>query len=324
MEWLNYHHLHYFWVVAKEGSIARASSVLRLAPPTIGGQVHRLEEVLGERLFEHRGRRLVLTDAGRIALRYADEIFSLGREFTDTLRGRPGGRPTRLVVGASDSLPKPILRRLLEPAFGFDQPVRVVCREDRSTEGFLQDLVAHDLDVLLTDAPAGPGTPARVFNHLLAECGTAFVASPELAAAIRRGFPHSLAGAPFLLPGASATLRRLLEQWFDATGIQPRIVAEMDDETMAEVLAEAGRGVLAVPTLIEAEMRRTRHVERVALAEDLRQRFFAISAERRIRHPVVFAICQQARLDGLAEQAPVATAPGSARGSPRSKNRRRP
>lgn len=304
MDWLNYHHLLYFWVVAREGSIARASRELRLAPPTISGQVHRLEEVLGERLFEHRGRRLVLTDVGQIAMRYADEIFSLGRELTDTLRGRSGGRPIRLVVGASDSLPKPILLRILEPAFELEQPVRVICREDRSTEGFLRDLAAHELDLLLCDAPAGPGAPARVFNHLLAECGTTFLATPGLAASLRRGFPRTLDGAPFLMPGASAMLRRTLEEWFDALGVRPRVVAELDDATMVEALGEAGRGVFAVPGYIEEEVRRRRHVSRIAVASDLRQRFYAISAERRIRHPAVLAICEQARLDGQEGRGP--------------------
>jgi LysR family transcriptional activator of nhaA len=294
MEWLNYHHLLYFWVVAKEGSIARAGRELHLAHPTVSGQIHRLEEVLGEKLFTRRGRSLVLTEAGRVAFRYAEEIFSLGQEFVDTLQGR-GSKPIRLVVGISDVLAKSIVHRILEPAFRLPEEIRIICREDRSTQAFMGDLAVHEVDVVLADAPAPPDSPVQTFSHPLGECGCMFFAAPELARPLKRGFPHSLDGTPFLLPGAGSTLRRVLEEWFDALEIRPRVVAELDDAALAKVLGEAGLGVFTAPDVVEKEVLRRYRVERIAHVEDLRQRFYAISVERRIKNPAVIAICEIAR-----------------------------
>jgi LysR family transcriptional regulator, transcriptional activator of nhaA len=297
MEWLNYHHLLYFWAVAKEGSIAGASKELRLAHPTISGQIHRLEEVLGEKLFARKGRNLVLTDVGRTAFQYADEIFSLGREFLDTVKGRATGRPIRLVVGLSDVLPNSIVRRMLEPAFRLEEQVRVICREARSTEMFLGELAVQAVDVVLSDAPAPAGTAVRAFNHLLGECGTAFFAAPQLAKSCRGRFPQSLDGVPFLLPGGNSVLRRTLEQWFDSEEIRPKIVGEIDDAALAEVLGAAGHGVFAAPDVVEGDVRERYEVRLVGRADDLRQRFYAISVERKLKHPAVVAICEAARRD---------------------------
>ncbi len=295
MEWLNYHHLLYFWVVAKEGSVARASKLLRLAPPTISGQIHRLEEVLGEKLFARKGRNLVLTDAGRLALRYADEIFSLGREFLDAIKGRSTGRQMRLVVGVSDVLAKSMVHRMLEPVFELQDDVRVICRSNLSTDAFMAELAINAINVILADAPAGPGTPIRVFSHPLGECGLSFFAAPELAKKCRRGFPRSLDGVPFVLPGTDSTLRRALNDWFGSLGIQPKIVAEMDDAALAKILGEAGLGVFAAPDVIEKEIGRRYQVALVGRAKEIGQRFYAISLERKIRHPAVAAICEVAR-----------------------------
>jgi LysR family transcriptional activator of nhaA len=297
MEWLNYHHLLYFWMVAKEGSIVRASEELHLAHPTISGQIHRLEEVLGEKLFLRRGRNLVLTEAGRVAFRYADEIFSLGREFVDTLKGRASGRPLRLVVGIADVLPPSLVRRFLEPAFRLGHPVRVVCRADKSTEDFIAELALHRVDVVISDGPAGGGIPVRAFSHPLGECGTTFFAAPQLAGPLRRKFPSSLDGAPFLLPGAPSAVRRALEQWFDAEQVRPTIVAEVDDSALAKDFGKAGMGVFAAPTVIEAEVRQQYGVKVVGRAESVRQSFYAISVERKIKHPAVVAIREAARQD---------------------------
>ena len=294
MEWLNYHHLLYFWVVAKQGSITKASKELRLAHPTISAQIHRLEEVLGEKLFERKGRQLVLTEFGRTALHYADEIFSLGREFMDTARGRPSGRSIRFVVGISDVLPKSVVYRILEPAFRLEGDLRIVCREG-SAEGFMGELAMHTVDVVLSDSPAGPGTSVRAFSHPLGECGTAFFAAPELATACRRRFPRSLDGVPFLLPGANSALRRTLEAWFDSLDIRPKVVAEVDDAALAKIAGEAGLGVFAAPDVMEKEVRHRYKVQLIARAEEVRQRFFAISVERKIKHPAVVAISEAAR-----------------------------
>jgi LysR family transcriptional regulator, transcriptional activator of nhaA len=295
MEWLNYHHFLYFWVVAKEGSIVRASEQLRLAQPTISGQIHRLEEVLGQKLFARRGRNLVLTDEGRTAFRYADEIFSLGREFLDSLKGRPGGQQLRLVVGVSDVLAKSIVHRILEPAFRMKEEVRVICREDRSVEAFMADLAVNAIDVVLSDTPAGPGTPVRTFSHPLGECGLSFFAAPALARSCRRGFPASLDGTRFLLPASDSTLRRQLDEWFDSRDLHPKVVAELDDAALTAVLGEAGLGLFVAPDVLASEIRRRYKVQLVGRIKQIRQRFFAISVERKIRHPAVAAICEVAR-----------------------------
>ena len=295
MEWLNYHHFLYFWMVAREGSIARAAKELRLAEPTISGQIRRLEEVLGEKLFRREGRRLVLTEVGRVAFRYADEIFPLGREFLETVRGHGTGRPLRLVVGVTDALPKAIVHRLLEPALRLGEPVRLICREDRSLEGFLAELAVHGLDLVLADAPAGPGLPVRLFSHLLGECGTSFFAGGRLAAALRKKFPGVLDGAPFLLPGRNAALRRTLEGWFESQKLRPRIVGEIDDSALVKVFGEMGVGVFAGPSAIEAEVLRRYRLRVIGRVSTIRQRFYAISAERRLSHPAVVAIADAAR-----------------------------
>lgn len=297
MEWLNYHHLLYFWVVAKQGSIVRASEELHLAQPTISGQIHRLEDVLGTKLLARQGRHLVLTEGGRVAFRYADEIFSLGREFVDTLKGRATGRPLRLVVGVADVLAPSLVRRFLQPAFRLGQEVHVVCRADKSVEEFIAELALHRVDVVIADGPAGPGIAVRAFNHLLGECGTTFLAAARLAASTRRRFPRSLDGAPFLLPGAPSAVRRTLEQWFDAQGVRPTIVAEFDDSALAKDFGQEGIGVFAVPTVIEAEVRRQYRVRVVGRAPAVRQQFYAISVERKIKHPAVVAVCETARKD---------------------------
>jgi LysR family transcriptional activator of nhaA len=295
MEWLNYHHLQYFWMVAKHGSITRASEELRLAHPTISGQIHRLEEVLGEKLFARSGRNLVLTDSGRIAFRYADEIFALGQEFQDTLKGRSTGQPLRLVVGVSDVIAKSMVHRMLEPAFHLRDKVRLICREARSADAFMGELAVHAIDVVLADAPAGPGTPVRTFSHPLGDCGTSFFAAPQLAKSYRTGFPNSLDGVPVLLPSSDSTFRRALDEWFQARDIRPEISAELDDLALASVLGEKGLGVFAAPDVLDRELRQRYALQLVGRAKDIRQRFFAISVERKIKNPAVAAICEVAR-----------------------------
>lgn len=300
MERLNYHHLRYFWVVAKEGSIARASEQLHLAPPTISAQIHRLEDTLGEKLFARRGRQLLLTDFGRVALRYAEDIFALGREFIDTANGRSSRRPARLVVGVLDSLAKSIVYRILEPAFRLGTTPRIITREGRSAEAFMGELVTQAVDLVLADAPAAPGTPVRAFSHRLGECGTAFFAAKERAPTYRRRFPQSLDDAPFLLPSVNSAFRRALEGWFDSHDIRPRIVADLEDLALAQVIGEAGLGIFAAPDVVDAEIKRRYHVGLIGQVNELRQHFYAISLERKIKHPAVLAICAGARDDVFA------------------------
>ena len=231
MEWLNYHHLLYFWTVAREGTIARASEELRLAQPTISGQIRVLEDQLGEKLFQRSGRNLVLTDMGRLVFRYADDIFGLGRELMDTLKDRPTGRPMRFQVGVADEVTKIIAYRLLEPAMRLPQPVHIVCR-DGAPERLLTDLATHNLDLVIADTPIPPAIKVKAFSHALGETPVTVFATAKLAAPRRKNFPKSLDGAPFLVPTVGKTLRRTLDQYFEQQGLRPRIVAELDDSAL--------------------------------------------------------------------------------------------
>jgi LysR family transcriptional activator of nhaA len=294
MERLNYHHLFYFWMAAREGSVARAAAQLRLAQPTLSGQIRALDGALGEKLFERAGRGLRLTEMGRVVYGYADEIFALGRELAESVKGQPTGRPLRLAVGVADALPKLVAYRLIEPALGLAQPVRLVVQE-QSTERLLAQLALHELDVVLTDRVAPPGVSVRAFNHLLGDCGTTLFAAPGLAAQYRRHGPRALDGAPFLLPGETSTLRRALEQWFEEQRIQPRIVGEFDDSTLIKVFGQAGKGIFAAPSIIESSVRKQFGVAIVRRLDRARERFYAVSAERRLKHPAIIAVTESAR-----------------------------
>jgi LysR family transcriptional regulator, transcriptional activator of nhaA len=294
MEWLNYHHLQYFYVAAREGGVTRASEELRLAQSTISTQIRQLEHVLNERLFRREGRRLVLTDVGRVVYRYAEEIFGIGRELLDTVKGRPTGRPVRLTIGIADQMPKLIVYRLLEPALVLDEAVRLVCVEGKS-EQLLTDLALHRLDVVLTDAPLGPAPRVRAFNHLLGECGITFFAVEALARRFRGRFPQSLDRAPMLMPTEGSTLRRSLDHWLGANDVRPQIVAEFDDSALLKAFGQAGRGVFPGPTAIEREICRQYTVKVLGRTTEVKERFYAISVERRLTHPAVLAISQAAK-----------------------------
>lgn len=294
MEWLNYHHLYYFWTVAKEGTIARACEKLRLAQPTISGQLRLLEETLGEKLFAKSGRTLALTDTGQIVYRYAEEIFSVGRELQDVLRGRPRGRPARFLVGVSDVMPKWIVYRVLQPVMEMKEPVHLICHED-STENLLLRLVSHGLDMVLTDSPITAASRTRAFNHELGNCGITFCGTPELAAKFRKNFPKSLDGAPMLLPSEGSALRRSLEQWFDRHEIRPVVAGEFQDSALLKVFGQRGIGVFAVASAVEKDVRDHYRVSVIGRTNEIVERFFAVSLERRLRHPAVVAISEAAQ-----------------------------
>jgi LysR family transcriptional activator of nhaA len=294
VEWLNYHHLLYFWLVAREGGLAPAAARLRLAHQTISAQVHALEDALGERLLERQGRRLVLTELGRVAYRYADEIFALGAELQETLRGRPSGRPLRLVVGVADAVPKLVARALLAPAQGISEPVRLVCREDKP-ERLLAALALHELDMVLSDAPVPPSSGVRAFSHLLGECGVALFAPPAIARRLASGFPRSLDASPMILPTENTALRRALEHWFETHEVRPQVVAEFEDSALLKAFALDGEAAFAAPEPIAAEIERQYRVRRVATLAGLSERFYAITVERRLSHPGVLAISASAR-----------------------------
>jgi LysR family transcriptional regulator, transcriptional activator of nhaA len=294
MEWLNYHHLYYFWLAAKEGSVTGAATKLRLAQSTVSAQIQQLEGALGVELFARAGRSIVLTEAGRQTFRHADEIFALGRELVDGLQGRPAGRPVRLLVGVAETLPKLVAYRLLEPAFRLEDAPLVVCFEG-DAEQLLGRLAVHEVDLVLADAPLTSALHVRAFNHLLGESDVTFFAAPTLARALRRGFPRSLDGAPMLLPGGRSALRRALEQWFDGRGLRPRAVGEFEDSALLKAFGQAGHGAFAAPSAIGAEIERQYAVEAVGRADGLRERFYAITVERRIRHPAVAAVAEGAK-----------------------------
>lgn len=294
MEWLNYHHLLYFWTVAREGTIARAGKKLLLSQSTISGQLRTLERSLDTKLFERVGRNLVLTESGKTVYRYADEIFSLGRDLCATLEGQPTERVSRLEVGVADVLPRWIVYLLLQPALQLSESVQLVCHDDK-TERLLSRLVLNELDVVLTDVPAGPLVKVRAYNHLLGECGISFLAETKVAKQYRRGFPKSLDQAPFLLPLDGSALRRSLDEWFTAEGIRPIVRCEIGDCDLFEVFAHAGAGICAVPTIVEQRIRRQFSVEVVGRVEAIREKYFAISTERKIKHPAVIAITESAR-----------------------------
>ena len=294
MEWLNYHHLLYFWTVVREGTVARAGERLSLAQPTISGQLRTLEHVLGEKLFTRSGRHLVPTDTGRLVYRYADEIFSIGRELMETLKGRPSGRPLRLAVGVADAVPKLIAYRLLQPALALPEPVHLVCREDKP-DRLLAELAVHALDVVLTDAPIPPSVRVRAYSHLLGECGLSFFGVPALASRYRKGFPKSLDRAPMLLPADNTALRRSLDEWFEATKIHPVVIGEFEDSALLKVFGQTGRALFPAPTAIEREVRKQYQVALVGRADNVRARFYAVSVERRLKHPAVVAIADAAR-----------------------------
>lgn len=293
MDALNYHHLLYFWLVVKEGGVAKAAARLRLSHPTVSAQVHTLEEQMGEKLLVKKGRQLVLTEMGTVVFGYAEEIFTLGRELMETVRGQPSDRPARLRVGVAQVVPKLIAKRLLEPVLT-QGPVHLLCRED-ATERLLADLARHELDVVISDSPLPAGSATRAFNHLLGECGVTIVATSTLAKRLRRGFPGSLHGAPVLLPSAETTLRRSLDRWFDEHGIVPSVVGEFDDSALMKAFGQDGVGVMPVPTAVEGAVGRQYGLRVVGRIPAIRERFFAISIERRIRHPAVLTICESAR-----------------------------
>jgi LysR family transcriptional regulator, transcriptional activator of nhaA len=294
VEWLNYHHLMYFWVAAKEGGIARASEQLHLAPPTLSSQIRKLEKALGVRLFDRVGRSMVLTDTGQTVFRYAEEIFTLGRELTDAIQGMPSKDSLRLTVGVPDALSKLIVYQLLKPSLKIRQRVHLVCYEGKLND-LLADLALHRLDIVLSDSPLTPATHIRAFNHLLGESGTTIFAHEDLAQRYQGEFPESLQGAPILLPTQNTSLRRALEQWFDANGITPQVVHEFEDSAVLKVFGQHGEGLFPAPTAIEQEICRQYRVRVVGRIDEVKERFYALSVERRLKHPAVIQISQAAR-----------------------------
>ena len=289
VEFLNYHHLRYFWTVAKEGGLTKAAAKLHVSQSTISAQVQALEGVLGEKLFRRAGRNVALTDLGQHVLTYAEEIFSVGQDLLNSVKQRPTSRPLRVRLGVADALPKLVTYKIIEPIFHLPQPVQVACWETKVSD-MLVELAAYRLDLVLADEPASSGVHAKVFNHLLGECGVTFCAEPRLAARLRRGFPNSLNGAPALLPMSNSGFRRSLEKWFHAIGVRPRLVGELEDPAFVNILALHSLGFMCVPTMVVKEIVARFGVRTIGRTDECKQQFYAITPERKLTHPAVLAI----------------------------------
>jgi LysR family transcriptional activator of nhaA len=290
LDQLNFHHLHLFWVVAREGGVTAAARRLRLAPSTVSVQIRDLETQLGSPLLARAGRNVELTDAGKTVYRYAERIFALGLELRDTVLGE-AARPTSLTVGVADAIPKLMACQLLEPALTADPPFQLVVREGRP-DRLVAELVLDELDLVLADAPVAI---PRVFDHLLGASAVSFFAVPRLAAELRDGFPGSLASAPLLLPLAGSPLRRALDRWFESLGVAPRAVAEFEDGALLNVFGQRGAGAFASLSVVENVLAAERGVELIGRVESMRVPYYAVTAHPEFRHPAVAAIVASAR-----------------------------
>ena len=294
MEWLNYHHLLYFWVIAREGSIKRACEELNLSQPALSAQLRTLEDTLGETLFNRVGRTLVLTDMGQMVYRYAQEIFSLGQELTNSIKGRPSHRPVKLLVGIAEVVPKMVVYKLLKSAFDLPDPVQIVCWEGR-LERLLGELALHSLDIVLADTAIPSTVRILGHSHLLGESGVSLFASKRIADKYRKNFPKSLDGAPFLLPTSNSMLRRGMDEWFSGKGIIPRVAGEFEDGATMKAFGQAGKGIFPGSTVVAKEISRQYIVQKIGDVPDIREQFYALSVERRLKHPAVLAIVDSAQ-----------------------------
>lgn len=294
MRHLNYNHLQYFWVVAREGSIVKASEVLHLTPQTISGQLKLLDESVGQALFNRSGRRLVLSEMGRLVFDYADDIFSIGSELSNVVRGQQKGGPSLLSVGVVSSMPKLIVERIIAPTLVGEDAIRVRCSE-ATLEQLLGSLAVHKLDLVLSDQPMPRGLNLRAYNHLLGASGLTFFAPKRLARSLKGDFPDNLDGAPMLLPSANSALRRGMDEWFETRNLSPNVIGEFDDSALLKAFGEAGVGVFGSPTVIEEEVRRMYRVTPVGRTTDVSESFYAISPERKLKHESVVKITELAR-----------------------------
>jgi LysR family transcriptional activator of nhaA len=292
---LNFRHLYYFWVVAKEGGITRAAERLGLAVQTVSSQLTLLEQSLGKTLFSQQGRRLVLTEAGRVAMNYADQIFLLGLQMQEAVNEADSGR-VRLAVGISDSLPKLSAYRMLEEAMKIEKKVRLVCYEDQF-EALLADLALHKLDVVLTDREVQPGSALKVFSHQLFESEMLVVGAPELAARYGKDFPGNLNGAPFLLPTRNNALRNKIDEWFVQASVKPDVVGEFEDNALLNTFGRRGLGLFFAPAALAQEIAEQFGAQQVGAVPGVREQFYVISNERKIKHPAVEAILAAAQLN---------------------------
>lgn len=291
---LNYKHLHYFWVVSKEGSIARASEKLHITPQTISGQLSLLEERMGHPLFVRVGKRLELTDTGRVVQKYANEIFELGKELSQVLRGAPAKGPSEFIISAASALPKTIVYKILEPAMQLPEDISLMSREG-PVEAILAELAVHEVDMVLTDTPLTSAYSIKAYNHLLGEAQLSFFAAPSLAKRFQKNFPYCLNNAPMLLPTRQNAVRQQFDQWADEVGIFPMVKGQFDDSALMKNFGQAGHGVFFMPSIISDHVCDNYNVREIGQVPEITQKFYAISPERKVKHPAAAAICDTAR-----------------------------
>jgi LysR family transcriptional activator of nhaA len=296
MRHLNYNHLQYFWAVAREGSIVAAARLLNLTPQTISGQLKLLEESVGEPLFSRAGRRLLLTKQGDVVFRYADEIFTLGAELGSVLQGTSSTEATTLNIGVVSSMPKLIAERIIAPVFDADLPVRIRC-VDGALEQLLADVAVHRLDIVLSDQPLPRGLNLRAYNHRLGESGMSFFAASSLWSKPKKAFPENLHNTPMLLPSQDSALRRQIEAWLERNELSPLIAGEFDDSALMKAFGEVGAGIFPAPTVIEQEICRMYRTDIVGRTQEVTEHYYAISPERKLKHPLVVHITEFARTD---------------------------
>ena len=294
VDFLNFQHLYYFWIVAREGGISRASEVLDLSPSTISAQIGQLERALQVKLFRKVGRNIRLTDVGQIAFRYAGQIFGLGRELTHALKGWDTAGPFRLQVGIADAVPKLVATKLLEPAFTVSPEIRLTCREGRP-DLLLAELALHRLDLILLDAPADPGSTIRAFSRLLQESAIAIFGTPRLHGQYSRAFPESLEGAPVLLPTPDSSIRRSFGRWLELRNLQTRVVGEFEDGALMKAFGEIGAGLFPAPLTDADDLKRQHGVECLGALEGTHARYYGVTVERQLQHPAVQAIYDSAQ-----------------------------
>ena len=294
MRHLNYGHLLYFWTVAREGGVARASEVLHVTPQTISGQLRILEESVGEKLFTRVGRRLVLSEMGKLVFEYAEEIFTVGAELAEVVRTRSPRGPVVFRVGITDVLPKLVASRVLEPALALEDPVRIVCLEGK-LEALLADLAVHRLDMVLSDRPAPDGLNIRAYTHPLGDSGVTFFSDAATARRLRRRFPRSLGDTKLLLPTSNTVLRRSIDAWLEQHDLVADVAAEFEDSALLKAFGRLGKSVFPGPTAIESDITEQYHVSVVGRTDEIREAFYAISPERRLKNPAAAAITETAR-----------------------------
>lgn len=290
---LNYNHLYYFYAVATEGSITKASKILHLTPQTISGQITNFESLIGVDLFDRKGKKLLLSEMGQLIYSYAEEIFQLGDELKNVIKTQEPAHWLTFTVGVSGVIPKVLAFQLLKPVLNMAESVRLICKEGHQ-DSLLAELAVNKLDLVLTDQPLSMGSHIKAFNHRLTESGFTFFATRKLATACRKGFPHSLSGQPFLMQGKNTAVRQRLSAWLDKHSIVPNIIAEFDDSALLKSFGQEGYGIFTAPTLIEETIMSQYHVKIVGRTEEFKEHYYVISPERRLKHPAILEIVNAA------------------------------